>query len=347
MSVQNSNENPIIECVPNFSEGKNLKIIAEIAGEIKKISGVKLLHIDQGYDANRTVISFAGVPDAVVEAAFKSSRKAAELIDMRNHKGIHPRFGAIDVMPLIPIRGISMDDTAKLARKLAKQIGEELNISVYCYEYAAFNESRKNLANCRSGEYEGLPQKLANPEWKPDFGPQQFNPKSGALAVGARKYLVAYNVNLNTSDVIIARNIASKIRESGLLKKVKKNNGEIERINTPGIFKNLKAIGWYIPAYGKSQVSMNVTDIDTTSLHFIFEEIKKIGADTGTEITGSELVGLVPLKALLDVGNYYNNKFSTPIYYSEEQLIELAVSKLGLNDVAPFKYKERVIEYLI
>lgn len=342
-----SNKSPIIECVPNFSEGKNLKVIAEIAGEIKKIKGVKLLHIDQGFDANRTVISFAGEPELVVEAAFNSARKAAELIDMQMHKGIHPRFGAIDVMPLIPIRGISMEETAECARNLAKQIGEELDIPVYCYEYAAFNEIRRNLANCRAGEYEGLPAKLTNPNWKPDFGPYVFNPKSGALAVGARKFLVAYNVNINTADVAIAKNIASQVRESGLIKKVKLNNGEIQRIAYPGIFKNLKAIGWYVPGYGKSQVSMNVTDVDTTSLHFIYEEIKRLAGEAGVEVTGSELVGLVPLRALLDVGVYYNSKFSTPIYSTEHQLLELAVSKLGLNDVSQFKIQERVVEYLL
>jgi glutamate formiminotransferase / formiminotetrahydrofolate cyclodeaminase len=347
ISGSNSNGTPILECVPNFSEGKNLKVIAEIAGEIKKIRGVKLLHIDQGYDANRTVITFAGEPEGVVEAAFNSARKAAELIDMRLHKGIHPRFGAIDVMPLIPVRGITMDETVLYARNLAKRIGEELDITIYCYEYAAYVESRKNLAHCRSGEYEGLSVKLSDPHWKPDFGSGFFNARLGALAVGARKFLIAYNVNLNTSDVSIAKRIASIVRESGLIKKVNQGNGELKRMSNPGIFKNLKAIGWYMPRYGKSQVSMNVTDIDTTSLHFVYEEIKKLSQELGIEVTGSELVGLVPLKALLDAGNFYKSVSHFPLFNSEEQLLELAVTRLGLNDVAPFKYKERIIEYLL
>lgn len=349
MSISGLNNigTPILECVPNFSEGKNLKVIAEIASEVKKVKGVKLLHIDQGYDANRTVITFAGEPEGVVEAAFNSARKAAELIDMRLHKGIHPRFGAIDVIPLIPVRGITMDDTVLHARNLAKRIGEELDITVYCYEYAAYVESRKNLANCRSGEYEGLPAKLSDPHWKPDYGPGFFNPRLGALAVGARKFLIAYNVNLNTTDVSVAKRIASIVRESGLIKKVNQGNGELKRISNPGIFKNLKAIGWYMPRYGKSQVSMNVTDIDTTSLHFVYEEIKKLSQELGIEVTGSELVGLVPFKALLDAGNFYKSITHSPLYNSEEQLLELAVTKLGLNDVAPFKYKERIIEYLL
>jgi glutamate formiminotransferase/formiminotetrahydrofolate cyclodeaminase len=342
-----NNGTPILECVPNFSEGQNLKVIADIAGAVKQVKGVKLLHIDQGFDANRTVITFAGEPDGVVEAAYNATCKAAELIDMRLHKGVHPRFGAVDVMPFIPVRGISMDETIVYARNLAKRIGNELDISVYCYEQAAYKETRKKLENCRSGEYEGLPAKLADPNWKPDFGPCYLNVRSGAMAVGARKFLVAYNVNLNTADVSIAKKVASLIRESGLIKYEKQSNGALKRISNPGIFKNLKAIGWYIPGYGKSQVSMNVTDIDTTSLHIVFEEIKRLSMGFGVEVTGSELVGLVPLKALLDAGIFYNNKYTPPVYSSEQQLLELAVSKLGLNDVAPFKYKERIIEYLL
>jgi glutamate formiminotransferase/formiminotetrahydrofolate cyclodeaminase len=337
---------PILECVPNFSEGRDANKIEAIAHEIRKVDGVKLLHVDVGYDANRTVITFAGTPLKVVEAAFNAAKKAAEIIDMRKHKGVHPRFGAIDVLPLIPVRNISIEETVVCARYLAKKIGNELGISVYCYEYAAFFEHRKNLANCRKGEYEGLSEKLSHPDWKPDFGPVTLNDKSGAIAIGARKFLLAYNVNLDTPDENIAKAIAATIRESGQKELINTNTGEKKQVQVPGKFKNLKAIGWYIPAYSKSQVSMNITDIDTTPMHQVFEEIKQLSELKGITVSGSELVGLLPLKALMEAGVYYNTvgKFGLQ---SENQLVNLAIEKLGLNDISPFIANERILEYCL
>jgi len=336
----------IIECIPNFSEGRDLKKIESIADEIRKITEVKLLHIDIGYDANRTVITFAGPPKKVVEAAFNAVKKAGEVIDMRTHKGVHPRFGAVDVLPLVPVRNITMEETITYARYLAEIVGNKLDISVYCYEYAAFNNLRKNLYSCRRGEYEGLKEKLRNPDWKPDFGPDTFNEKFGAIAIGARKYLLAYNVNLETEDVSIAKKIAGYIRESGYKEEVILPAGENKIKWNPGYFKNLKAIGWYMPKYGKVQVSTNIADIDTTHLHLVYEKIKQFSNNLGVNVSGSELIGLLPLQVLIEAGTYYNNKNETK-FCSDSQLVDLAIENLGLNDVSPFISSERILEYLV
>src|SRR6056297_2928036 len=272
-------ENKLLECVPNFSEGNDMDIIKQITNEIEAIDGVSLLDVDPGQATNRTVVTFVGTPDETVEAAFQAVKKASELIDMSKHSGAHPRFGATDVCPLVPVSGMDMDEAVEYARKLAKRIGEELEIPIYCYEYAAYEEKRKNLANCRSGEYEGLKDKLQKPEWKPDFGPAKFNARSGATAVGARNFLVAYNFNLNTTSTRRANSVAFDVREKGRIKRegdsatgkvVKDENGDPVRI--PGKLKKTKAIGWYIEEYGVAQISMNLTDISVTSVHEAFDE---------------------------------------------------------------------------
>ena len=325
-------KNRILECVPNFSEGRDLNIIRQITAEIKSVDGVILLDVDSGRDVNRTVVTFAGEPDAVVEAAFCAIKKAAGLIDMSKHSGTHPRMGATDVCPLIPISEITMDEAVVYARKLAQRIGEELSITVYCYENAAFVEERKNLANCRSGEYEGLPKKLSDLCWKPDFGPATFNERSGATAVGARDFLVAYNVNLNTTSVKLANDIAYAIREKE------------QRISS---LKAVKAIGWFIEEYGKTQVSMNLTDISVTPVHIAFDEVCRQAEARGIKVTGSELVGLIPLKSLFDAGRYFLKKQKLSAEVSEAELIKVAVESLGLNDVKPFNPEEKIIEYLL
>ncbi len=322
----------IIECVPNFSEGKNIRIIKEITAAAESVKGVVLLNVDRGEDANRTVVTFAGDPDSVSEAAFRAIKRASELIDMSLHKGVHPRFGATDVCPLIPLSGITMEETVEYARKLAEKTGNELKIPVYCYEYAAFSEQRKSLANCRSGGYEGLKEKIASEKWKPDFGPDIWSEriaKTGATAIGARKILIAYNINLNTKSANIAKSIASKVRESG--------NGGL---------KNVKAIGWYIEEYGKAQVSMNLTDISVTPVHVVFEEVCKKAEEHGVSVTGSELVGLIPLQSMIDAGKYYLQKQNIPGQYFEEELIDKAIEYLGLDELSPFKPRDKIIEHL-
>jgi glutamate formiminotransferase / formiminotetrahydrofolate cyclodeaminase len=330
----------VLECVPNFSEGRDAAKIQAIAAEIEKVEGVKLLHVDVGYDANRTVMTFAGAPDAVCEAAFKAVSKASEVIDMRRHQGVHPRFGATDVLPLVPVSGISMAETVTLARALGKRIGEELGIHVYCYEYAAFDTKRQNLAACRAGEYEGLPVKIADPQWKPDFGPLVWNTQSGAVAVGARNFLLAYNINLDTSDVTIAKAIAAEIRESG--KWITSSSDHNTKKNIPGTLKAVKAIGWYIPNYGKAQVSANLTDIDQTPVHVVFEEVKKWAALFGVHVTGSEIIGLTPLRVMLEAGKFYAAPATETL--SSSQLILLAIQRLGLDELAPFDYSQRILE---
>ncbi|MEI6576365.1 MAG: glutamate formimidoyltransferase [Bacteroidota bacterium] len=345
---------PIIECVPNFSEGRDMALIRQITDVAEAVEGVKLLDVDPGKATNRTVVTFVGDPEAVIEAAFRCVKKASELIDMRNHKGEHPRFGATDVCPLIPIAGISMEETAEFARRLAKRIGEELSIPVYCYENAAFTAERRNLANCRSGEYEGLPEKLKNPHWKPDFGPTVFNATAGATAVGARDFLVAYNVNLNTTSTRRANAIAFDIREKGrpvrdgnpFTGKLKKDeNGQ--EVWTPGALKACKAIGWYIEEYGIAQISINLTNISITPVHVAFEEASKKAMDRGLRVTGSELVGLIPKKSLLDAGKYFLQKQQRSLGISEEEIIKIAVKSLGLDDLKPFNPREKIIEYLL
>jgi glutamate formiminotransferase / formiminotetrahydrofolate cyclodeaminase len=344
----------LIECVPNFSEGRDMTIIKQITDEIEKAGGVKLLDVDPGKATNRTVVTFVGTPEAVIEAAFQGIQKAAEIIDMSKHKGEHPRFGGTDVCPLIPIAGVTMEETAKFAHKLAERVGKELKIPVYCYENAAFTEERRNLANCRSGEYEGLPKKLEDPHWKPDFGPAKFNPRTGAIAIGARDFLVAYNVNLNTTSVRRANAVAFDIREKG--RPVREGNpftGKIQKdeagneIWTPGALKSCKAIGWFIEEYGISQVSINLTNISITPVHIAFEEACKSAQSRGLRVTGSELVGLIPLKAMIDAGKYFLRKQNRSVGISEEEILKIAVKSLGLDDLKPFIPKEKIIEYLL
>lgn len=336
----------ILECVPNFSEGRDLQKINAIAYEIEKINGVKLLHVDPGMDANRTVITFAGIPEAVTEAAFMAAKKTIELIDMRLHKGVHPRMGAIDVLPLIPVKGITMEETVFMTRQLGQRLGTELGIHVYCYEFAALEEKRRNLANCRAGEYEGLHEKIKDPLWIPDYGPSAFNARTGATAVGARNFLIAYNITLETPDVRIAKAIAAEIRESGKKEKITDKNGNVVEVHHPGLFKTLKAIGWYLPHYNKTQVSTNITDINQTPVHVIFETVKKIAERYSTHVTGSELVGLIPETVMMKAGEFYaaNKPFVAP---DKETMLRLAVEHLGLEEFVPFHLHERVLEFAL
>jgi len=344
----------LIECVPNFSEGRDMGIIRQITDEIEKVEGVKLLDVDPGQATNRTVVTFVGTPDEVLEAAFQAVKKASEVIDMRKHRGEHPRFGATDVCPLVPVSNITMEETAEYAHKLAKRIGEELGISVYCYENAAREEKRRNLANCRAGEYEGLKEKLEDPEWKPDYGPDTFNAKSGATAVGARDFLVAYNINLNTTSTRRASAIAFDVREKGRVKRegdpvtgniVKDENGN--RVMMPGSLKSVKAIGWFIEEYGVAQISMNLTNISVTPVHVAFDEVCRRAEARGVRVTGSELVGLIPLKAMLDAGRYFLRKQQRSLGVSDKELIKIAVKSMGLDDLYKFKPDEKIIEYVL
>ncbi|MFH1005727.1 MAG: glutamate formimidoyltransferase [Bacteroidota bacterium] len=333
--------NQLIECVPNFSEGNDLNLIKQITDEIKKTEGVKLLNVDPGKATNRTVVTFVGTPDACVEACFNAMKKAGELIDMNKHKGEHPRMGATDVCPFIPISGISMEETAEYAKKLAERIGNELKIPVYLYEYAQKNPARKNLSIIREGEYEGFFKKIKLSEWKPDFGPVEFDSKRGATVIGARDFLVAYNVNLNTTSMRRANSVAFDVREAG--RKIKDEKGE--DVHQPGTCKAVKGIGWFIKEYGIAQVSMNLTNIDITPVHIAFEECVKSANNRGMRVTGSELIGLIPLKSLLDAGKYFLIKQKRSVGVSEKELIKIAVKSLGLNELSPFKPEERIIEY--
>jgi glutamate formiminotransferase/formiminotetrahydrofolate cyclodeaminase len=336
-------EKRIIECVPNFSEGRDLGIIKQITDSIESVDDVKLLDVDPGRDTNRTVVTFVGEPEKVAEAAFRAVRKASEMIDMSKHHGEHPRMGATDVCPLVPVSGITMDETAEYARRLAKRIGDELEIPVYCYENAASEEKRRNLASCRAGEYEGLRKKLADPEWKPDFGPAVFNERSGATAVGARDFLVAFNVNLNTTSTRRANAIAFDVREKG--RNIKNEKGEI--INVPGTLKSVKAIGWYIEEYGIAQISMNLTNISMTPVHIAFDEVSRKADARGIRVTGSELVGLIPLKSILEAGRYFLARQQRSSGVSDEELIKIAVKSMGLSDIHQFKPEEKIIEYVM
>ncbi len=344
----------LIECVPNFSEGRDLSVIKQITDEIEKIEGVKLLDVDPGAATNRTVVTFVGTPDEVIEAAFQAVKKAGQLIDMRQHHGAHPRFGATDVCPLVPVANITMEETVEYARKLAKRIGEELGISVYCYESAAFDPKRRNLAYCRAGEYEGLKEKLATPEGKPDFGPAEFNAFSGATAVGARDFLVAINYNLNTTSTRRANAIAFDVREKGRPareggkvtgKPLKDENGKPVMI--PGTLKGTKAIGWFIEEYGIAQVSMNITNISQTPVHVAYEEVFAKAAARGVRVTGAEIVGLIPKKTLIDAGKFYLTKQQRSVGISEAEIIKIAVKSMGLDDLKPFNPEEKIIEYLL
>lgn len=333
----------IIECVPNFSEGRDMGIIKQITESIESVEGIKLLDVDPGRDTNRTVVTFVGEPEKVTEAAFRAVRKASELIDMAKHYGEHPRMGATDVCPLVPVSGITMEETAEYARRLARRIGDELGIPVYCYENAAFSEQRRNLADCRSGEYEGLRKKLDDPVWKPDFGPASFNERSGATAVGARDFLVAFNVNLNTTSTRRANAIAYDVREKG--RSVKNEHGEI--ITVPGTLRNVKAIGWYIEEYGIAQISMNLTNISVTPVHIAFDEVCRKADERGVRVTGSELVGLIPLKSILEAGRYFLEKQNRSTGVSDEELIKIAIRSMGLNDVHKFNPEEKIIEFVM
>lgn len=342
----------LIECVPNFSEGSNMDIIKQITNEIESVEGVSLLDVDPGQATNRTVVTMVGTPDEVCEAAFLAVKKASELIDMRNHKGAHPRFGATDVCPFVPVAGITMEETVEYARKLAKRLGEELNIPIYCYENAALIEERQNLAVCRAGEYEGLKEKLSKPEWKPDFGPAEFNAKAGVTAVGARDFLVAYNVNLNTTSTRRANAIAFDVREKGRIKRSGDPvSGKVvldekgNKVWSPGTLKCVKAIGWFIDEYGVAQISMNLTNISVTPVHIAFDEVFKKALDRGVRVSGSELVGLIPLQAMIDAGKYFLRKQNRSVGIPEKEIIKIAVKSLGLDDLYEFKPEEKIIEY--
>jgi len=344
----------IIECVPNFSEGRDMSIIKQITDAIESADGIRLLDVDPGKATNRTVVTFVGAPDDVIEAAFRGIKKASELIDMRNHKGEHPRMGATDVCPLIPVSGITMEETIEFAKKLGQRVAEELSIPVYLYESAATTPDRKNLATIRAGEYEGYSKKILLPEWKPDYGKPIFNARSGATVIGARDFLVAYNINLNSTSVRRANSIAFDVREAGRVKRkgdpitgeiVRDEKGNPESV--PGTLKSVKAIGWYIEEYGIAQISMNLTNINITSVHHAFDEVCKKAEARGIRVTGSELVGLVPKKCLTDAGKYFLEKQKRSSGVSEEELIRIAIKSLGLSELGPFDPKKKIIEYLL
>ena len=344
----------LIECVPNFSEGLDLSIIKQITDECEKIDGIKLLNVDPGKTTNRTVVTFVGNPQAVIDAAFNAIKKAGELIDMSKHKGEHPRMGATDVCPLIPIKNISLQQTAIYAQKLAKRVGEELNLPIYLYEEAQTNKKRSNLSEIRAGEYEGYFKKILLPEWKPDFGPQIFDEKRGATVIGARDFLVAYNINLNTTSTRRANSIAFDVREAGRVlrdgdpitgKVILNADGSPKSI--PGSLKSVKAIGWYIQEYGVCQISMNLTNINITPIHIAFDEVVKKASERGIRVTGSELIGLIPLKGMLDAGKYFLNKQKRSVGVSDSELIKIAVKSMGLDELAPFNPEERIIEYVL
>ncbi len=342
----------LIECVPNFSEGNDMQLIRQITDAIESVDGIKLLDVDPGKATNRTVVTFVGEPDAVVEAAFRGIKKAAEIIDMSKHKGEHPRMGATDVCPLIPVSGISMEETAKLAQQLGERVGNELSIPVYLYEFAQPNASRNNLSVIRAGEYEGFFEKIKLPEWQPDFGPSVFPAKTGATVIGAREFLIAYNVNLNTKSVRLANSIAFDVREAGRVKRegnpitgkiIKDEEGNEVRI--PGTCKAVKAIGWFIEEYGIAQISMNLTNYNITPLHIAFDEVCKSAERRGLRVTGSELVGLIPLQAMLDAGKFFLKKQGRSIGVSEQELIHIAIKSMGLDELSPFDPSKKIIEY--
>ena len=347
----------IIECVPNFSEGRNAETIKQITDSIEAVKGVKLLDIDPGEATNRTVVTFVGEPQAVMDAAVASIKRATELIDMRQHKGAHPRMGACDVCPLIPVSGITMEECAELARTLAKRVAEELNVPTYCYEAAAFKPERRNLAVCREGEYEGLPEKMANVDKQPDFGARPYDEgiaRTGATAVGARDFLVAVNYNLNTTSTRRANAIAFDVREKGRPRRegnpivgkiIKDENGEPVMI--PGTLKECKAIGWYIQEYGIAQVSMNMTNLSVTPLHIAFDEVCRAADSRGVRVTGTEIVGLVPKKALVDAGRYFLHKQHRSTGVPERELVRIAIETMGLSNLKEFKPEEKVVEYIL
>ncbi len=339
----------LVECVPNFSEGRDMTKIDQITKEISDTEGVKLLDVDPGKDTNRTVVTFIGTPQGVLDAAFKAIAKAADVIDMSKHTGAHARMGATDVCPFVPVSGVTMEDCAELARKLGKRVGDELGIPVYLYENAASRPERQNLADVRSGEYEGLTEKLKDPEWKPDFGPAEFNARAGATVIGAREFLIAYNINLNTRDVKIAKDIAFTIREKGRLRRDK--DGKVVRdkdgtaLRVPGKFQACKAVGWYMEDFGRAQISINFVNYKITPPHLVFDEACKLADGLGVRVTGSELVGLIPLEALLQAGKHYLKKQGKTTGVPESELVHIAVLSLGLSDLYPFEEDKKIIEY--
>ena len=344
----------LIECVPNFSEGRDQNVIRQITDAIGSVDGVSLLDVDPGASTNRTVVTFVGSPDAAVEAAFHAIRKAAELIDMRKHKGAHPRMGATDVCPFIPVSDVGWDEAIACAIRLGQRVGDELKIPVYLYEKAAKNESRSNLSIIRAGEYEGFTEKIRQPEWKPDFGPDVFNEKSGATVIGVRDFLVAYNANLNTKSVRRANSVAFDVREQGRVqtedgtpwgKPLLDANGEVIRI--PGTLKHVKAIGWFVKEYGIAQVSMNLTNIEETPLHAAFDACCESAASRGLRVTGSEIVGMLPKQCLVDAGRYFLRKQKWSEGVSDEDLIDIAIRSMGLSELKSFEPKEKVIEFKI
>jgi glutamate formiminotransferase/formiminotetrahydrofolate cyclodeaminase len=339
---------PLLECVPNFSEGRNPEIIRQISETIASVEGVSLLDVDPGKATNRTVMTFVGNPDAVLEAAFQAIKKASELIDMRVHKGEHPRFGATDVCPLVPVSGITMEEAAAYARKLGQRVGEELKLPVYLYESAASAPHRKNLSNVRSGEYEGLEAKLKHPDWQPDFGPAEFVPKTGTIAIGARDFLIAVNFNLNTTSVRRANAISFDVREAGrVVKQMDPKTGAETEVRVPGTLKSAKAIGWFIEEYGIAQVSMNLTDIQTTSLHQAFDAVVLSASNRGIRVSGTEIVGMVPLRVLTEAGRHYLKKQQRSVGIPDGELIRIAIKSMGLDDLGPFDPSQKVIEYKI
>lgn len=339
----------LVECVPNFSEGRDAVRIEQIAAAIRGIDGVKLLDVDAGKDTNRTVMTFIGAPEAVAAAAFTAIARAAEVIDMARHQGAHPRMGATDVCPFIPVRGVSMEECAELARQVGERVGRELAIPVYLYEAAASRPERRNLADIRAGEYEGLPNKLQDPEWQPDFGPATFNAHTGATIIGAREFLIAYNINLNTRDARLANEIAGRIRETG--RPQKDAQGKIlrdaagEALRHPGMFPACKAVGWYMEDFGRAQISINLTNYRITPPHQVFDACCRLAEEMGARVTGSELVGLIPLEAMLEAGRYFLRKQGRSIGVSEAELVHIAVLSLGLNELYPFEAEKKIIEY--
>ncbi len=344
----------LISCVPNFSEGRDDSVITAITAEIETVEGVKLLDVDPGHATNRTVVTFVGEPEAVIEVAVRTISVGRDLIDMAGHSGEHPRFGATDVCPLVPVAGVTMEETVEYARRLAQRLGDELGLTIYCYENAATSPERRNLAVVREGEYEGLAAKLEDPSWQPDFGPATFNPKSGATAVGARDFLVAYNVNLNTTSKRRANSVAFDVRERGRPKRtgdpivgdlVYDENGE--KVYIPGSLKAVKGIGWFIEEYGICQISMNLTNISITPIYVAFDEVARKADARGIRATGSELVGLIPLTAMLEAGRHYLRKQRRSTGVSDAELIKIAVKSMGLDELGPFDPKQKIIEYAI
>jgi glutamate formiminotransferase/formiminotetrahydrofolate cyclodeaminase len=341
----------IVECVPNFSEGRDAKTIDAIAASIRAIDRVKLLNVEPDKDYNRTVVTFVGEPDAVVEAAFQATKTAASLIDMRAHKGEHPRIGAADVVPFVPVANVTMDECVKLANEYGKRVSEELKIPIYLYEFAAKTTERTNLATIRKGEYEGLEKKLRDPSWKPDYGSTELNAKSGATVTGARKFLIAYNVNLNIPDASVAQEIALRIRESGRPlknaegKAVKNEKGE--SVKVPGTLKAVKAMGVFLERFHIAQVSINLVDYETTPPHAAFEEVKKQALSLGSDVTGSEIVGLTPMNALLMAGRHFLKNHKDKKGLSDKELVELATKELGLSQLEPFDPTKKIIEFML